>query len=263
MSSQSVDLPTRIRHTDPAQFESEERVHGGVGVVHYQRLLESHGFTTPFMGLYASVLPPGTGLGHHFHHLSEEVYVILDETAEFTVNGRTSVLAGPAGAPCRLRDSHAIYNSAVGPVRLVVFAVSTEPAAYDSWDLGDDRVGADLDSRPVFLHFAVDKSLLVNADHEGVRRRRLIPSSVFSTDWSYLDHVFVDAGCELPEQGGRHLEEALLVIAGEGSVAIKGERAAVQSGDAIPIFLGESYTLAAGDSSPLELLVAGIEARAR
>jgi mannose-6-phosphate isomerase-like protein (cupin superfamily) len=251
-------VTARVRHTDPARFESAERAHGGAGRVHFQKLLEADGFSTPFMALYPAVLPAKTSLGHHFHHSSEEVYVILDESAEFTVNGRTALLQGPAGAPCRLGDSHGIYNRGERPVRLVVFAVSLEMGSYDTWDLGDDRADAILDSRPVFLHFAVDRSLLAPAGTEGARSRRLVPGSVFATSWSCLDHVLLEPGAELPAQCQAELEHVYLVIGGEGSVTIEEAEGSIRDGDVIPVFLGERHSLRASASAPLELLVAGI-----
>ena len=41
---------------------------------------------------------PGGGVGHHFHNTCEEMLFILDGEAEFTIDGRTSLLRGPAGA---------------------------------------------------------------------------------------------------------------------------------------------------------------------
>lgn len=251
-------LTSRVRHPDPAKFESADHAHGGAGRVHFQKLLEADGFATPFMALYPAVLPPKTGLGHHFHHSSEEVYVILDESAELTVNGRTALLHGPAGAPCRLGDSHGIYNRGERPVRMVVFAVSLEMGSYDTWDLGDDLSDAAVDPRPVFLHFAVDRTLLGPAEQEGIARRHLVPGSVFSTSWAYLDHGLVEPGTELPTNRHEQLEEVFLVIGGEGSVVVEDEEEPLRDGDVIPVFLGERYSLRAGESAPLELLVAGI-----
>src|SRR5438034_2910021 len=49
--------------------------------------------------------------------LCEEMFVILDGEAQFTIDGRTSVLKGPAGAPCRMGHMHAIYNATDKPVQ--------------------------------------------------------------------------------------------------------------------------------------------------
>src|SRR4051812_7909965 len=54
-------------------------------------------------------LMPGGGVGHHFHNQCEEMFIIFDGQAEFTIDG-TSTLRGTVGAPTRMGHSHAIYN---------------------------------------------------------------------------------------------------------------------------------------------------------
>ena len=44
------------------------------------------------------------------------MFIVLDGEAEFTIDGRTSRIAGPAGAPNVLGSSHAIYNPTDRPV---------------------------------------------------------------------------------------------------------------------------------------------------
>ena len=82
----------------------------------------------------------------------EEMFVIFDGEAEFTIDGRTSVLQGPAGAPCRMGRSHAIYNPGTKPVEWMNIAVGSIKGKYDASDLGDDRVGVAKDAKPVFIN---------------------------------------------------------------------------------------------------------------
>ena len=56
------------------------------------------------------MLPPGGGIGEHFHNYCEEMFVILDGEAEYSIDSRTSTLKGPGGAVARLGHSHAITN---------------------------------------------------------------------------------------------------------------------------------------------------------
>ena len=42
---------------------------------------------------------PGGGVGHHFHNTTEEMFIVFDGQAEFTIDGRTSVLQGTGGRP--------------------------------------------------------------------------------------------------------------------------------------------------------------------
>src|SRR6187399_1574344 len=74
--------------------------------------------------VHAGAVPDKAGIGQHFHHTIEEMYVILDGEAEFTINGRTSKIKGPVAVPCKLGDSHGVYNSSGKTLRWLNFAVS-------------------------------------------------------------------------------------------------------------------------------------------
>jgi mannose-6-phosphate isomerase-like protein (cupin superfamily) len=79
------------------------------------------------------------------------MYVLLSGEAEFTINGRTSKIKAPALVPCKMGDSHGIYNSSNEPVRWLNFAVSKVKGQADNFDLADTRVGAKIDPVPVFV----------------------------------------------------------------------------------------------------------------
>jgi hypothetical protein len=40
----------------------------------------------------------------------EEMFVILDNEGQFTIDGRTSSLTGSAGVPCRMGRSHVLTS---------------------------------------------------------------------------------------------------------------------------------------------------------
>ena len=88
------------------------------------------------------------------------MFVILDGEAQFTVDGRTSTLKGPAGAPARMGHSHAIYNATDKPVQWLNINVASFRGIYDNFDLGDDRVGAPLDPAPQFISMQLDRARL-------------------------------------------------------------------------------------------------------
>ena len=113
-------------------------------------MLTASDFQSNLLFLHRGVLPPKTGIGQHFHNTMEEMFVILNGEAQFTIDGRTSVIKGPAGAPCRMGHSHAIYNATDQPVEWMNIAVATVKGKYDNFDLGDTRVGATLDPIPQF-----------------------------------------------------------------------------------------------------------------
>jgi mannose-6-phosphate isomerase-like protein (cupin superfamily) len=256
-------LDKRIARNDPAKHRKAKSVHGGAGELHYMGLFDAQTFNTNFIFLHRGVLPPGGGIGHHFHNHMEEMFVILDNEAQFTIDGRTSRLEGPAGAPCRMGRSHAIYNPTNRPTEWMNIAVGTIKGKYDAFDLGDDRVGVAIDPKPVFVSMRLDKKLLkpVNAMLGGagtVRYRRALPPEVFFTNWSYVDHLVIPPGASLGKHRHEGVEEFFYVIAGDGSAQVKDETAAIRKGDAVPVFLNEPHAFVNNSSADLELMIVGV-----
>jgi len=265
--------PPRIVHTDPATFRQLSAVHAGAGSMAFASLLNRGAVTPEFNFLHRGVIPPGAGIGHHFHNVVEEMFVILDGEAQFTIDGRTATVKGPAGVVCRTGHSHAIYNAGSTPVQWMNLNVSMVAGVYDAFDLGDTRAGAPLDPIPNFMTMRLDRALLRAAGARGrgaapaaasptaVVSRRALGPSVFSTTWAYIDHVVVPPGGSTPDTAHDAVGEAYYVLAGTGTVTIKGatpETAAVRAGDAIPIRIGESSRFSNTSSEPLELFVMGV-----
>jgi quercetin dioxygenase-like cupin family protein len=177
--SQFVSLPAqaelsrRIVHTDPAAFRPSPAVHGGAGTMAFTALLNRGAVTPEFNFLHRGEIPPGAGIGHHFHNTVEEMFMILDGEAQFTIDGRTALLKGPVGVICRTGHSHAIYNSGTKPVQWVNLNVSLNPGVYDNFDLGDTRAGAPLDPIPTFMVGRFDRDLLLR---QGGRGRGAAPA---------------------------------------------------------------------------------------
>ena len=266
-------LAQRIAHTDPAAYRRLSAVHGGAGSTSFTALLNRGAVTPEFNFLHRGVIPAGSGIGHHFHNVVEEMFVILDGEAQFTIDGRTASVKGPAGVLCRTGHSHAIYNPGPTPVQWMNLNVSLVAGVYDNFDLGDTRVGAALDAIPMFMTIQLDKSLLGAAGARGrgaaspaaapnaVRSRRVAGPAMFSTTWSYIDHVLVPPGVATPELPHEGFAEAYYVIGGEGTISVAGvdsETAGVRAGDAIPVRIGEAARFTSTGSAPLELFVMGV-----
>jgi mannose-6-phosphate isomerase-like protein (cupin superfamily) len=256
-------LAKRIAHTDPTKYRVGKRVHRGAGELHYMGLFDAQTFSTNFIFLHRGVLPPGGGIGHHFHNHMEEMFVILDNEAQFTIDGRTSVLKGPAAAPCRMGHSHAIYNPSDKPTEWMNIAVGTIKGKYDASDLDDDRVGVPLDAKPVFISMRLDKELLrpvaqMLGGKGTVRYRRALPPEVFYTNWSYVDHLVIPPGASLGNHRHEGVEEFFYVIQGEGTANVGRESAAIRKGDAVPVFLNEVHGLENQTSQDIELMIVGV-----
>jgi mannose-6-phosphate isomerase-like protein (cupin superfamily) len=111
-------LTKRIAHNDPSKYETAKAVHDGAGQLDYMEMFDAAALDVNLLFVHRGVIHPNSGIGHHFHNQMEEMFVILDNEAQFTIDGRTSRLEGPAGSPCRIGHSHGIYNPTEPPNRV-------------------------------------------------------------------------------------------------------------------------------------------------
>ena len=100
--AQQPELARRIQHTDPSKYGIAKNVHTGAGEVHYMPIVDAYTLNSNLLFIHRGVVQPKSSIGHHFHNQAEEMYLIFDNQAEFTVDGRTSMLKGPVGVPLRM-----------------------------------------------------------------------------------------------------------------------------------------------------------------
>ena len=249
-------LASRIGHPDPAKYRPSPAVHEGPGSLNYMALFNASTFNTNLFFLHRGIINPKSGIGAHFHNQCEEMFVIFDGEAQFTIDGRTSTLKGPAGALCRSGHMHAIYNATDKPVQWMNINISNVKGKYDAFNLGDGRVGAPLDPIPVFMTMRLDKTLLRPMGN--VQYRRALSPDVFNSNWSYVDHVVVPKGGTSPKERHEGVEEFYYLMNGDGTAHVGSETAAVHAGDAVPVLLNEVHSFENTGASELEMMVVGI-----
>jgi mannose-6-phosphate isomerase-like protein (cupin superfamily) len=238
-TSPPPSLEHRIAHTDPAKYHHLSAVHDGPGTMDFEVLLGLDALDANLLFLHRGVISAKSGIGQHFHNKCEEMFVILDGEAQFTIDGRTSTLKAPAAAPDRMGHAHGIYNPTDKPVQWLNINVGLSKV-YDAFNLGDALLGVPVDPVPQFITMRLDRSLLkqVNNLNHGsgpVQYRRALQPAVFSTEWSYVDHLLIPPGSVVGPDAKADIAEVFYVLAGDGTVKLGSDSAQIHSGDAIPI----------------------------
>ncbi|KAA2218857.1 cupin domain-containing protein [Maribacter flavus] len=257
------NLNERVVHNDPSTYRDLSSVHAGAGTMGFTQLVGRNDLATNFLYLHSGIIQPKSGIGHHFHHSIEEMYVILDGEAEFTINGRTSTLKGPALVPCKLGDSHGIYNASGKPLKWLNFAVSEVKARGDAFDLGDDLSKTKKDGAPVFVNAQLNRSQLKEDEKahygKGAKFKRILGPEIFRTAWHHVDHLVVPAGTKTEMHRLEGTEEVYYIMKGTGSATVGSSTVELKKDDSFFASLGEEISWS-GDGEDLEILVIGIAA---
>jgi mannose-6-phosphate isomerase-like protein (cupin superfamily) len=255
-------IEKRIIRADPSKYNHLTAVHDGAGTMDFRVMLGTNAVEPNLIFFHRGVINPKSGIGQHFHNKCEEMFIILDGKAEFTVDGRTSVLEGPAGVPDRMGHAHAIYNPTDQPLQWLNINVGMNKV-YDTFNLGDAHVNATIDPVPQFINFRLDRALLkpVNAMDGGtgtVQYRRALDPTVFSTTWSYVDHLVLPPGSSVGSKAKPDLAEVYYAMSGNGEVTLGSETSTIHAGDVMPVQLNEVREIKNSGTDPLEFLIIGV-----
>lgn len=284
-----ISLADRIGHTDQSKAMAGKNVHQGTGTLYIQTLL-GRGAITGLNFMHHGPLMPKSSIGHHFHTNSDEMFLILDGDCEFTVNGRTALVKGPVGVPCKSGNSHAVYNPSGKSVDWVNFNVAVvnpaEAPGYVStagaaglprrgsynysadptglFETSDDRAGVILDKKPTFIHTSqLIKDLLrpvvkMNGGKDTVFYRRALGAGSFASNWAFVDHLLIPVGSSIGRHYHSGVDEVYFVIKGKGKVHVNDEFADIAYGDAVPVHAWEIHSLESSPTDQLEMIVYGV-----
>src|ERR1700722_14336656 len=132
----AAPLTERIGHYVPPNTKQISAVHDGAGTMNFGPIMDDKTPSTNLLFLHRGVIAPHSGIGEPFHNHCEEMFVIFSGEAQFPIDGRTSVLQAPAGAPDRMGHAHAIYNPTDKPIEWLNVNVGMSKV-YDAFNLSD------------------------------------------------------------------------------------------------------------------------------
>ncbi|MFC1606963.1 cupin domain-containing protein [Candidatus Latescibacterota bacterium] len=234
--------------------------HKGAGTIRLSSIIGHETFKTNFHGVSRGEIPPGTSIGEHIHQHMEEMFIILNAPAQFTVNGKTAELPAGSCVACLKGQSHGIYNHTDTTLQWLYFAVTETKGKGDAIDYGEDLTKKKVVSPPPFLWTNLDRRLLRPAynSHRGKGKslfRRMWRTETFKTNWEFLDHCFLMPGSSVGLHQHNVIEEVYYIVSGKGRMTVNDHTFDVGPGDAVPCTQNDSHGLWNNGRDDIEFIV--------
>lgn len=245
-------------HNDPEKF-TEVKAHVGAGKIRFMTLLGPEVFPTNIRKVQCGIIPPHCGIGEHIHRDIEEVYVVFNAPAEFTVNGRTALLPAGATVLCPKGSSHGIYNNSDVPLEWMNIGVYMEKGKdSDCIDYGDSLTTEEVESPAPFQWAQINRSLLkpYSSMHEGtgeVFDRTLWSGDSFKTNMCAVWHAVIPPGSSIGYHRHGARDEIYYIMSGSGRMTVNDHTWVVRPGDTIPCTIGDSHGLYNNTNEDIEI----------
>ncbi|MDP2982498.1 MAG: cupin domain-containing protein [Candidatus Latescibacter sp.] len=245
----------------PSTYKDTPKCHSGAGTVKLSPIYGTPDFATNLRAISRGEIPPQCSIGEHVHRGIEEIFIILNANAQFTVNGHTAELPPRAMVVCQKGSSHGIYNpNSDVSLDWLYFAVSMVKNKWDSIDFVDDLSQKTLESPPPFQWTLLDRRLLKSATnaHGGkgtILFRRCFDKNSFATNWEFIDHCILPPGTSIGYHQHNMIEEVYYLVSGSGKVTVNNVTWEVKAGDAIPCTIYDSHGLYNNSNGEIELVV--------
>jgi mannose-6-phosphate isomerase-like protein (cupin superfamily) len=251
-----------LKHAGREDMRLIDNVHGGAGPILFKSLGERNDFQTPWCFMHTAILLPGGGIGHHRHDHCEELFVTVDNAAQFTHNGRTAAITGGAAVPLRKGESHAIYNHTDRETRWFNFNITDPGGVADATDFGDNRAGASVESTDRLPVGRFDRSLLTpHRSHLGkgeILARMVWEHVDFRTHFGFLGHALLPPDTSVGYHRHDTVEEVFVIMDGCGLITVDDETREVFPGDAVFNRLGGSHGIYNHTDAPMEMFVVAV-----
>jgi mannose-6-phosphate isomerase-like protein (cupin superfamily) len=252
----------RIANANRNEMAELSGVHAGAGAILFGSLWGRSDFESPFAFCHTAILPPHSGIGYHRHDDAEEIFITIDNAAQFTHNGRTAIVEGAAAVPVRSGEIHAIYNHTEQETRWFNVHCVVPGGDPKSTDLDDDRVGVELESTDRLPVGRLDRTALKYGQRHGgkgeVGARMIWGPHDFRSNFHCLAHCLLPPETSIGYHRHDGVEECYIIIEGNGRITVDDETQEISQWDVIPSRLGGSHGLYNHTQKNLELLVVSV-----
>ena len=261
-------------HSNPADYKPVD--YGG-GTVYEKTLLDGAMMSTPIVYIKRGIIPARAGIGLHRHEKMEEMYFVFNASAEFTVDGHTSLLPANSSVLCPLGSEHALYNNSDETLEFLTIAVAKKKGIADenidygpvprrgmmsdgTIVMGTSSNNVKLESPAQFRWARFERSLCkwVGPAHLGsklILNTRPWLDGNFETNWVRIGHCILPPGSSIGYHQHNGIEEVYYVLNGTGRSTVNDLTWEVGPGDVMPCSLHDTHGLYNDSDEDLEIFV--------